>query len=277
MSFKLDDLQAFLEIHKLGSFTKAAKSLGVSQPALSLKVARLEEYLQAAIFIRQSRSLSLTSSGEKLLVHAKQLLQMQEEFLANFDQYQTQLSGVIRIAGFSSIMRSMIIPKLAPFLRDNPKAKIEFSTHEMFELEDILKSNQADFILTDYMPNLSGAQCKQIAEEEYVIIESKKHINDSNIFLDHGPYDNATHSYLKRIGYKEKYDRAFMGDVYSIIDGVALGLGKAVMSKHMIEDDKRFNLIAHKKRYIRPVAMTYFEQSYYSPLHTQVENLLLEL
>ena len=101
MSFKLDDLQAFLEIHKLGSFTKAAKSLGVSQPALSLKVARLEEYLQAAILIRQSRSLSLTSSGEKLLVHAKQLLQMQEEFLANFDQYQTQLSGVIRIAGFS--------------------------------------------------------------------------------------------------------------------------------------------------------------------------------
>jgi len=67
-----------------------------------------------------------------------------------------------------------------------------------------------------------------------------------------------------------------MGDVYSIIDGVALGLGKAVMSKHMIEDDKRFNLISHKKKYIRPVAMTYFEQNYYSPLHLEVEKILLK-
>ena len=277
MRLKIDDLQAFLEIHKTGSFTKASKNLGISQPALSQKIARLEETLQAAVFVRSSRSLSLTSSGESLLVYSKQTLQMQSEFLSSFNQYQNEISGVIRVAGFSSIMRSMVIPKLSQFIRDNPKVRIEFSVHEMGELEEILKSNRADFILTDYMTNLSRSQCRKVSEEEYVIIESKKYNDQSSIFLDHGTNDNATHSYLKHIGHKSSYSRLFMGDVYSIIDGVAHGLGKAVMSKHLVEKDSRFKITSHKKKYVRAVALTYFDQSYYSPLHQEVEKLLSEL
>ena len=69
-------------------------------------------------------------------------------------------------------MRSMVLPKLAGFLRKNPNVSIEFSSHEMPQLEGIIKSNQADFIVTDYFPNLSKSVESKIFEEEYIIIKS---------------------------------------------------------------------------------------------------------
>jgi DNA-binding transcriptional LysR family regulator len=270
MNLKFDDLDAFLHIYRAGNFTQASKNCGLTQSALSQKIARLEDTLQAAVFVRHPRSVSLTASGEKLLLYAKEVIQKQEDFLANFDQAGHELSGVIRIAGFSSVMRSIIIPKLAPLIRENPQISIEFSTHEMFELESVLKSNRADLIITDYFPQAGGLECTQIAEEEYVIIKARDIRSTPNIFLDHGPHDNATESYFKHTGKKIDYKRSYMGEVYSIIDGVAQGLGKAVMSKHLVNKDKRFIIEREKKRYIRPVVLSYFRQSYYSSLQKQV-------
>ena len=275
MDIKLDDLQTFMEIYKEGSFTKASKTLGISQSALSQKISRLEQSLQSPLFIRHPRSLELTSSGEKLLIYAKEMTQRHIEFLNQFNQDQSTLGGVIRIAGFSSIMRSITIPKFANFIRKHPKAHIEFSSHEMFELEQKLKSNAVDFIITDFFPNLANIISHEVGEEEYVIIESRKYKNIPNVYLDHGPYDNATVSYFSYMQSKSHYDRRFMGDVYSIVDGVALGLGRAVMSKHIIENDKRFKIIKKSKRYIRPIVISYFDQEYYSPLFKKVLNLLI--
>lgn len=274
MDIKLDELTTFIEVYKAGSFTKASEVLGLSQSALSQKISRLEENLQAALFIRHPRNLSLTASGEKLLGYAKETIQRQTDFISNFNQFDTKLSGVIRIAGFSSIMRSLVIPKLAKFIRENENIQIEFSSFEMFELVDVLKSNNADFIITDYFPHLNKTEEIQIGIEEYIIIRSKKHKTISNIYLDHGPGDNATEAYLNFVGNKENYKRVFMGDVYSIIDGVALGLGMAVMSKHLVEDDKRFEIIRGKKKYQRPLVLSFNKQAYYGPLHYEILKIL---
>lgn len=274
MDLKLDDLQAFLKTHEEGTFTKAAKELGITQPALSLKIARVEEILQTAVFIREPRALQLTESGEKLLVYAKQAIEMQRDFLYGFDQYQGEPNGLIRIAAFSSIMRSIIIPKLAPLISKYRKVRIDFSSHEVFELEGVLKSNKADFIVTDYLPQAPSWETKNMGEEEYVIIEPKKR-DAPHVFLDHGPFDNATSSYFEFMGMKKDYGRAYMGDVYSILDGVALGLGKAVMSKHIVDGDKRFKIIKGRKKYARPLVLSHLRQGYYSPLHDLVKKALL--
>lgn len=274
MDLKYDDLQAFLLVYQAGTFTKAAKEYGYTQSALSQKIARLEEILNATLFVRHPRSLSLTASGEKLLIYAKEVKQRQEQFLKDFDQYNSELSGVVRIAGFSSVMRSMIIPRLAPFMRKNPDVSIEFSSHEMYELEEILKTNNADYIITDYLPRLGGIESRKIDEEEYVMISAKKYKNIPHTFIDHGPNDNATESYFNFLGKEIDYKRAYMGDVYSIIDGVANGLGKAVMSKHLIENDKRFTIKKERARYLRPVTLSYYKQSYYSPLSMKIQEIL---
>lgn len=270
MDIKYDDIKCFIEIHRQGSFTKAGQSLSLSQSALSQKVARLEETLQAALFVRHPRSLTLTSTGERLLAYANDAIKLQQDFLQNFDQFQNELSGVVRIAAYSSIMRSMLIPALSELIRENKNIQVEFTTHEMFELEGILRSNKADFIVTDYAPQMANCEEFQIGEEEYVIIESKDLKPAGNIFLDHTSQDNATESYFRFMDMKLDYKRSFMGDVYSIIDGVALGLGRAVMSKHLVEKDGRFKIKRQKKRYVRPIVLSFVRQNYYGPLHGEV-------
>ena len=70
MHINTDSLKAFIEIYKLGSFTKAANSLGLSQSAISQKVSRLEDLLQATLFIRSRDAIKLTAAGEKLFSYA---------------------------------------------------------------------------------------------------------------------------------------------------------------------------------------------------------------
>ncbi|MFB9959872.1 LysR family transcriptional regulator [Agromyces bracchium] len=65
-------LQAFLAAATCGTFTAAAEELGMSQPAISDLIRRLEGELGAKLFVRGSRTLNLTSAGEQLLPHAEQ-------------------------------------------------------------------------------------------------------------------------------------------------------------------------------------------------------------
>lgn len=269
-----EQLKAFLTLQETGTFTKAAKELGMTQSALSQKIAKLEDELEVSLLVRKTKGLELTAPGEKLLVFAKEQLSSQENFLNQFKQTSETLAGNFRLAGFSSIVRSILIPRLSSFLRKNQDAFVEFSTHEVVDLVQQLKTNNADAIVLDYFPNLQGIEQVQIGEEEYVVIESAKHKNTPNIFLDHGPHDNATESFFNFQGKKTDYRRGFMGDVYGILDGVAAGLGKAVMSKHLIENDKRFKIIKSKRRYIRPIVLCYYQQNYYSPLQKKITELL---
>lgn len=273
MDLKIEDLKAFVGIFQAGTFSRASETLGLTQSALSQKIKRLEDSLQSAIFIRHPRSLELTSTGNKLLSYAKDIIQQQENFLDSFDNMKQGLSGVVRIATYSSILRSLIIPKIQKLIANNPSLSIEFSTHEMFELPEILKTNKADIIIMDEHPNIVGTNEIQIGSEEYVIIEpsnKKLKAQTPNKFLDHTPADNATESYFRHCGLDLDYQRGFMGDVYSIIDGVALGFGKAVMSKHLIENDRRFDIIKTRKKYYRPIVLSHFKQNYYSPLFKEV-------
>jgi DNA-binding transcriptional LysR family regulator len=273
MAMNTESLKAFLVTTETGSFTKAAGLLGLTQSALSQKMARLESDLEVTLFIRGLDGITLTISGEKLLIHARQQIQLEEEFLRGFQTKGKELSGHLRIAGFSSIMRSLVIPKVAPWLCEHHKVRVEFSSHEVYELPDILRANKADMIFTDFFPHLSGVVQEIVGEEEYVLIESKKHKSSPDIYLDHYPKDNATESFFVHQGQKFNYPRSFMGDVYGILDGVALGLGKAVMSRHMVENDPRFRILKSKRRFTRPIVLNYFHQSYYPTIHRQAHEI----
>jgi DNA-binding transcriptional LysR family regulator len=277
MTINNDSLRAFLSTYELKSFTKASLQLGLTQSALSQKISRLEDQLESSLFIRKAEGIELTAYGEKLLLFARQQIQMEDEFLNQFTNDSNGVGGQVRIASFSSVMRSRLLPKLAPFLKKNPKLSLEFSSHEVLKLPHVLKTNQSDFIILDYFSLLPGVEEVQIGTEEYVVIEALKHKHIPDVYLDHNPDDNATAAYFKFQGSIFNFDRKFMGDVYGIIDGVALGLGRAVMSKHLIENDPRFKIIKSKKKFERPLVLNYFKQAYYPQSHLRIIELLKEI
>ncbi|MEU0739981.1 LysR family transcriptional regulator [Streptomyces sp. NPDC006134] len=79
-------LRAFLTVAEELHFTRAAARLYVAQQALSRDVRRLERELGAELFVRTTRQVTLTPDGERLLPHARRLLQAQDDLLAAFGQ-----------------------------------------------------------------------------------------------------------------------------------------------------------------------------------------------
>lgn len=73
----------------------------------------------------------------------------------------------------------------------------------------------------DAYSSLPGVEEIKLGEEEFVIIERKNGKSPQDVYLDHGPSDNATEAFFKFQGQKFNERRAFMGDVYGIMDGVS--------------------------------------------------------
>lgn len=79
-------LRAFVTVAEELHFTRAAARLYVAQQALSRDVRRLERELGAELFVRTTRQVTLTADGERLLPHARRVLQVQDDLLAAFGQ-----------------------------------------------------------------------------------------------------------------------------------------------------------------------------------------------
>jgi DNA-binding transcriptional LysR family regulator len=196
---------------------------------------------------------------------------MEEELLLELKGNKDELAGTLRLAGYSSVLRSVLIPALSDFLRKHPKVHIDFQSYEMFELPEVLNTARADLIVMDYQWQKKGIAEINLGSEEYVVIESAKHDSPHDLYLDHGPLDNATEEYFKTQSRAPKsLRRSFMGDVYGIIDGVKMGLGRAVMSRHLIQNNKQIEIVSGYSKYKRPVTVHYFEQPYYPRLMAKI-------
>lgn len=264
-------LQAFSQTALTLNITQAAKDLGLTQSALSQRIALLEEELETTLFIREARGLKLTNAGERLLRFSSLNQKMEEELILELKGNETELAGNLRLGAYSSVLRSIIIPALVDFLRKNPKVHIDFQSYEMFELPDVLNTAKADLIVMDYSWQKKGIAESNLGSEEFVVIKSPKYDTPQDLYLDHGPLDNATEEFFKTQSRAPKnIRRSFMGDVYGIIDGVKMGLGRAVMSKHLVQSNRLIEIVSGYSRYKRPVTLHYFEQPYYSRLMTKV-------
>jgi LysR family transcriptional regulator, hydrogen peroxide-inducible genes activator len=101
---ELEQLRHFVKVADLGSFTRAAKEVFLSQPALSRSIGRLEAELGQPLFDRQTRKIALTDAGATLLDRARQVLAIVED-----------LKTQIRDDGKSGRIRLGAIPTIAPY------------------------------------------------------------------------------------------------------------------------------------------------------------------
>lgn len=262
------NLSAFYACSQTLNVSLAAGKLGVTQSALSQRLAALESELEITLFIRDPKGLILTADGEKLLRYAEQAKMAEDEILLDLKGKET--GGTIRVAGYSSVMRSKIIPTLSPLLRKHSNVQGDFQTFEMIELPKILETSRADFILLDYRLNKKAVIQEHLFDEEYVVIESARFATPNDIYLDHAPHDSLTEDYFNFQKLDFNFKRNYLGDIYGIIQGVEEGIGRAVMSRHLIEGNKKIKVVKGFKKYLRPVVLHYYERAFYPKLQKLV-------
>jgi DNA-binding transcriptional LysR family regulator len=261
-------LKAFFAIAKCLNFTRAAKQLFVTQSALSQRIAKLEDELGTTLFIRDRTSIRLTEAGSRLLRYCQFNQMAEEDLLANLRSTSEEFAGVLRIGGFSSINRSLVIPALKKLMLKNSRLSIQLLTKEVRELSDLLLSSEADYIFTTNKPSSSDVECLFMGYEDNVLVKLKKSPN-VEIYLDHDENDVTTKSYFRqnKIAFKPSTMR-YLDDVYGLIDGVKSGYGKAVVPFHLIEDDPTIEIIDRKRVLRVPVYLQFYTQPYYRRIHS---------
>lgn len=148
-----DRLEAFAAVAAEGSFTRGAKRIGITQSAVSQRVRKLEEDLSVTLFIRRRDNARLTSEGETLLRYVRAREGLEAEMLGGLRParaaHKSSHVGVLRVAGFSSVTRSIVVPALGSLVRENEGVVAHVFARELRELPQMLRTGEADLILTD--------------------------------------------------------------------------------------------------------------------------------
>ncbi|WP_417652078.1 LysR family transcriptional regulator [Citrobacter freundii] len=128
----LNDLLSFVTVAREGSFTRAAAQLGVTQPALSQAISGLEERMQIRLLTRTTRSVSVTAAGERLLQSVGHRIDEIEAELDMLTALRDKPSGTVRITCGPNVLKTTLLPKLTPLLREYPDIHIEFDANHGF-------------------------------------------------------------------------------------------------------------------------------------------------
>src|SRR3954466_5241601 len=123
MSDRLTALRLFVRVARAGTFSRAAREFGLSQPTASRIVATLEKDIGARLFTRSTRALALTEAGAEYLARIEPALAVIEDAdLAA--RGNGELRGTVRVAASSSFTLHVVIPRLDDFLKQHPRLRV---------------------------------------------------------------------------------------------------------------------------------------------------------
>lgn len=120
----LKQLDYFVHVAEMGSFTRAAAYLQVAQPALSRQVRSLEVELRQPLLDRNGRGVTLTEAGKRLLAHARGILQQVQRARDDLEDQRGAATGRLAIALPPSVSRALTGPLVQAFREQLPRATL---------------------------------------------------------------------------------------------------------------------------------------------------------
>src|SRR3954453_10523931 len=151
----LKQLEYFVRVAELGSFTRAALELDVAQPALSRQVRLLEVELRQALLLRNGRGAVPTEAGKLLLEHGRGILHQVQRARDDLGRMRGGLSGRVALGLPSSVARVLAVP-LTRAIRDAmPEARLSISEALSSSLQEGLSTGRLDILV------LSNAQASR--------------------------------------------------------------------------------------------------------------------
>jgi len=124
MDFDLRQLRYFVAISAAGSFSKASQQLGIAQSALSYQVSQMEARLGVALFLRSSKGVGMTESGQRFLDHAKAILAAVESATNDVRDDAREPGGLVRIGATLTMAPLLIAPLMAQISEVAPRVSL---------------------------------------------------------------------------------------------------------------------------------------------------------
>lgn len=161
----LDTLRSFTEVAKSGSFSKAAFTLGLSQPTISEHIRSLEARLGSELIVRGRRKSALTPAGEKILTTAERIIELSSELLTNNQDSRIRL-------GVSSNILVYYLASQVTWLR---QSNVDIQAKPNPELAQALISAAIDLAVVEWPIEHEKIKLKKLFEDPLIVIVSPKH------------------------------------------------------------------------------------------------------
>ena len=138
-------LRAFVAVSETGGFTRAARRLNLTQPAVSHQIRRLEEQVGRGLIRRTTRRLTLTDDGEDLLLHAREILAGLDALAQRFRP--SPVSGVVRFGAPEAFMGERLPALLCQFSRAFPAVRLDVHVSTYLDLSTMIAAEELDLAL----------------------------------------------------------------------------------------------------------------------------------
>lgn len=166
----LKQLEYFVRVAELGSFTRAAQQLRIAQPALSRQVRLLEVELRQNLLIRNGRGALPTEAGQLLLEHGRGILHQVERAKEDLGRARGGLSGRVAIGLPTSVARVLAVPLTREFRKQLPQATLSISEGLSVGMQEALVNGRLDIaLLYNAMPNPDVELLALLEEALYLV------------------------------------------------------------------------------------------------------------
>lgn len=181
----MDLIQKYIyQIYKEKSFSSAAKSLYISQPALSAAVGRLEKEMGIKIFDRSKKPLSLTQQGIIYIEALEEIISAENNMQRRFRELSDMSYGSLSVGGSSYASYALMAKTSAEFNRRYPKVKVLINLGNVGKIDvlsETLIKGELD-LLFSYTTNNNKFTYTPITEEKIIIAMHKKLIKNKPMF-----------------------------------------------------------------------------------------------
>jgi DNA-binding transcriptional LysR family regulator len=175
MDAHLRDVRYFLAVAEELNFTRAARRLHVSQPALSKQIRGLETALQAQLFDRNRREVKLTAAGEALLIAARGMLASWDQAVAVVADAAAQDSRVLRIGTLTSVGRDLYPGAVDRLALSQPGWRVELRSFGWGDATAGLRDHATDAAFLWLPIDAGELTCEVLATERRVLAMSTSH------------------------------------------------------------------------------------------------------
>ena len=251
----LKQLEYFVRVAEMGSFTRAALALDIAQPALSRQVRLLEVELHQNLLTRNGRGAVPTEAGQLLLAHGRGILHQVERAREELGRVRGSLAGRVAVGLPTSLARMLTVPLTRAFRQQMPDATISISEGLSVAMQESLVNGRLDIaVLYNAQPGFE-TDITPLLEENLLLVQARppglqeepapgpvslKEVSELPLVIPSRPNAIRMHveSEMANIGCRLKIALEIDG-VSAILDLVADGAGSAVLSRNAVESSVR--------------------------------------
>lgn len=171
----LEDLLVFTTVVEQSSLNKASKLLNLSQPALSRKIAKLEEEWGVALFNRNGKKLELTRVGHEAYLYALEQRQRHQNFLQSVSRFKAVERSTVTLGASLTTLQTTLPPLVTALMNNNPDMEVKLITGKTHEIVSYVKEKKVDIGVIASSISESGLKCIPLFQDHLELVVPRGH------------------------------------------------------------------------------------------------------